>query len=96
MHGEVEGSHPKKLPIRTSGELSKDLTTDDIIGAQSSTRGLGPFANKPRETFRSSVTTLDIDGAQVGSLKKGNYHNVLFKVRFPKEGAIRLIHSTMS
>jgi hypothetical protein len=72
-YGHVEGCHPKKLPVRASGELSKDLTTNDIPGAQASTRGLGPFAQKPRETFRNSLSNLDIEGAKVASMKNGNH-----------------------
>jgi len=60
------------LPFRQSGELSKDLSTQDIIGAQAATRGLGPFANKPRETVKISVTAEDIEGAKASSIKNGN------------------------
>lgn len=78
QHGHIEGSHPKKMTTRASGELSKDLTTHDIIGAQASTKGLGPFANKPRETFRNNVTTMDIIGAQVSTIKNGKKDMTLF------------------
>ncbi len=51
--------------------MSMDLRTKDIVGAQAGTKGLGPFAEKPRQTMHNSVTTKDIDGAQAGTLKTG-------------------------
>lgn len=41
------------------------------MGCQASTRGLGPFAERKRTTFRDTVTTLDIKGAQVSTIKNG-------------------------
>jgi len=51
--------------------VSLDLKTQDIIGAQAGTKGLGPFAEKARQTIKTSVTTKDIEGAQAGTIRKG-------------------------
>ena len=70
-YGHIEGSEPKKLPFRATGPYSKDLTTKDIIGSQADTKGLGPFAQRARETFRNNLTTHDIEGAQAGTIRNG-------------------------
>jgi len=70
-YGNIDGSNPKKLPSREKGAVSLDLQTQDILGAQASTKGLGPFAQKARETMRNSIQTQDIEGAQANSIKKG-------------------------
>ncbi len=70
-YGNIEGSNPKKLPSREKGAVSLDLTTQDIVGAQAGTKGLGPFAQKARETIRNSIQTQDISGAQAGTIRKG-------------------------
>lgn len=46
------------------------LDTKDIEGAQSGTKGLGPFAFKPRSTLRNSIDISDIEGTQMESLKR--------------------------
>jgi hypothetical protein len=48
-----------------------DLHIQDIIGTKAGTKGLGPFAQRARATFRSSITTQDIDGAQAGTIRTG-------------------------
>jgi len=70
-YGYIDRNNPKKLPSRGTGELSMDLNIKDISGAQAGTKGLGPFANKARQTFKTSVTSMDIQGAQAGTIKKG-------------------------
>ena len=68
--GPVAGSHPRPL-VNTSLEAHKShLNTLDIEGAQSGTKGLGPFAFKPRSTLRNSIDVADIEGAQMESLKR--------------------------
>lgn len=58
---------PKKDP-----RLVASLRTEDIIGAKSSTKGLGVFAeNHERKDMRQINRIDDIEGAQAGSLKKG-------------------------
>lgn len=48
------------------------MRTKDIFGAQASTKGLGIFASvKRREDIKNSMDLKDVEGAQVGSLKKG-------------------------
>ena len=69
--GEIEGCHPKGIPMRASGELSTDLKTEDILGAQAGTRGLGVFAARPRKTFGNHIAVEDIEGAHVGTVKNG-------------------------
>jgi len=46
------------------------LNTQDIEGAQVGTKGLGPFAFKPRSTVRNSIDVSDIEGTQMESLKR--------------------------
>lgn len=70
-YGQIEGSQPKGLPYRPAGPHSMDLHIQDIIGTKAGTKGLGPFAQRARATFRSSITTQDIDGAQAGTIRTG-------------------------
>ena len=52
------------------------MRTEDIAGAQASTKGLGIFANvKRREEIKCSLDNSDVHGAQVSSLKKGPVTN---------------------
>ena len=83
-YGDIEGCQPKKLPSRGTGEVSLDLKTQDIIGAQAGTKGLGPFAEKARQTIKISVTTQDIEGAQAGTIKKGNAKAKMSRCSFQK------------
>ena len=71
--GEVEGSKPYVLPpAKQDKRLAASLRTEDIIGAKSSTKGMGVFAeNHDRKDYRQINRTDDIDGAKAGSLKKG-------------------------
>jgi len=68
--GFVDGSKPRELVRTTSAAHNRHITTEDIEGAKASTKGLGPFAYKPREHFRNSIDVADIEGAQMSSLKK--------------------------
>ena len=69
--GPVQGSQPRQL-VKTSTEAHfRHLKTDDIDGATASTKGLGPFANKPRSTVRNSIDVSDIDGTKMESLRRG-------------------------
>jgi hypothetical protein len=69
----VEGSKPYVLPpAKQDKRLAASLRTEDIIGAKSSTKGLGVFAeNHERKEYRQINKTDDIEGARAGSLKKG-------------------------
>lgn len=59
-------------PPRQDPRLLASLRTEDIMGAKSSTKGLGVFAeNHERKDFRRTNQTDDIEGARAGSLKKG-------------------------
>lgn len=49
--GEIEWNKPKQGPVRHNGPLSQDLVTQDINGATSSTKGLGPFFNQTWKDF---------------------------------------------
>ena len=69
--GEIEGCRPKGIPMRKTGETSTDLKTQDILGAQAGTRGLGMFAERQREHFRNQIPADDIEGAHVGTMKNG-------------------------
>jgi len=70
-YGEIEGSSPKKLVGRQKGQVSGDLNSTDIPGAQAGTKGLGIFAQRERRNMRDNISTKDILGAQAGTLKKG-------------------------
>lgn len=70
-YGNIEKNSPKKLPFRENGLVSMDLNIKDIPGAQAGTKGLGVFATKARQTFHNTVTTMDIKGAQAGTIKNG-------------------------
>lgn len=54
-----------------NGPVSSTLTTGDIKGAQSSTKDKGSFSTRKRKDFRDINQTADIEGSQVGTLKKG-------------------------
>lgn len=70
--GEVEGSKPMGLPKQhDTANKPFTLRTDDIHGAQASTKGLGAFhETNTRKEFRQTNRNDDIPGAQAGSLKK--------------------------
>jgi hypothetical protein len=71
--GPVDGSQPARMPSPAPEHKKIGLTTKDIPGAQSDTKGLGVFANAKRqnEPLSTSLKIQDIPGAQAGSLKKG-------------------------
>lgn len=71
MYGQIEGSYPKRYYHRERGNISLDLSTSDIEGAQSGTKGLGMFSKITREEIRNPIMAQDIEGAQAGTLKKG-------------------------
>ena len=71
--GPVDGARPAGLPDRP-GKTFTSLHTQDIQGAQTSTRGLGVFANHKRREGQQAgacLNTSDIEGAKSGSLLKG-------------------------
>lgn len=47
------------------------MRTDDITGAQTSTKGLGVFSHHQRRQYNETNNTADIFGAKSGTLKKG-------------------------
>ena len=71
--GDVEGSRPGGLPRAHNTEQKPfNLRTEDITGAQASTKGLGAFTDTFKRTgFKESMKVNDIAGANAGSLKKG-------------------------
>ena len=74
--GVVAGSKPAKMPDapKDKSAYGGSLNTKDIAGAQTSTKGLGVFANVTRRTEQMTSTNLDtktVFGAQSGTLLKG-------------------------
>ena len=74
--GRVEGSMPARLPEppRNKDSFGGSLQTGDIAGAQTSTKGLGVFANVTRRSEQMVSNNLDtstVFGAQSGTLLKG-------------------------
>ena len=74
--GGVDGSKPARLPDppKDRSAYGGSLQTTDIAGAQTSTKGLGVFANVTRRTDQMTSTNLDtknVLGAQSGTLLKG-------------------------
>lgn len=71
--GFVQGSTPCVLPPQRTDKnfLASSLTTSDILGCTSGTKGLGNFHNRQRKDWRSINNTKDIPGAQPNTLKKG-------------------------
>lgn len=69
--GKIEGNGAMRIPERTRGPLSSSLETSDIMGAQTSTKGLGVFAHHKRTEFKKTNNIEDIAGSTVGSLRKG-------------------------
>ena len=74
--GQVEGSKPARMPDPPKDRASYggSLATGDIAGAQTSTKGLGVFANVTRRSEQMTSTNLDtknVFGAQSGTLMKG-------------------------
>lgn len=69
--GPIDGNKPLTLPNRSKGPKDMTLHTNDIFGATSSTKALGPFHDKTRKDFRKTNAIKDIEGTQVGSLMKG-------------------------
>jgi hypothetical protein len=71
--GEVTGSKPNVLPPARKDErfLQTSLTTKDIDGCASNTKGLGNFHSRERRAFLKTNTISDIFGACPGSLKRG-------------------------
>ena len=68
--GEISGNRPKVL-IPTYTAHDRHLNTKDIDGALPSTKGLGPLKTKERNYQKPLANTEDIEGAQVGSKKRG-------------------------
>ena len=69
--GAIEGNKPLGIPERKRGPVSTSLITNDIEGAQTSTKGLGVFAHHQRKDYTNTNKIDDIAGSTVGSLKKG-------------------------
>ena len=75
--GQVDGAKPAKMPDPPKEEAKKrcgSLATNDIEGAQTSTKGLGVFAHAKRRADQmtsTSLNTKDIEGSGAGSLLKG-------------------------
>eukprot|EP00357_Protocruzia_adherens_P027080 CAMPEP_0114998538 /NCGR_PEP_ID=MMETSP0216-20121206/15566_1 /TAXON_ID=223996 /ORGANISM="Protocruzia adherens, Strain Boccale" /LENGTH=672 /DNA_ID=CAMNT_0002363153 /DNA_START=143 /DNA_END=2162 /DNA_ORIENTATION=+ len=66
--GAIDGSKPKALPKKRQNP-SSSLNTNDIAGATSGTKGVGP-AGKNRRDYRKTNDISDLAGASAGSLKK--------------------------
>ena len=69
--GVVDGSYPKRLINQSTSPHSRHLNTSDIEGASPGSVGVGPIGTKLRNYIRSPTDTLDIEGAQSGTFKKG-------------------------
>lgn len=69
--GHVDGSSPRVLIKSSQSPHNRHLNTKDIAGAFSDTVGVGPIGTKLRNYIRSPTDTLDIEGAQTGTFKKG-------------------------
>ena len=74
--GGVDGSKPAKMPDppKDRSKFGGSLHTSDIAGAQTSTKGLGVFANvtrRPDQMTSTSLDTKNVHGAQSGTLLKG-------------------------
>ena len=76
-YGIIEGSSPKRLPTRERGPVSSNLNTQDIVGSQAGTRGMGAFVQRQRENPKDHISVQDIKGTQPGSIKNGK---VILKV----------------
>ena len=68
--GEIEGSKAKNIKDRKNGPLSTDLNTDDIYGTKPGTKGVRAFKFHKRHDVRQTNKWDDIQGTQVGTLKK--------------------------
>ena len=75
--GQVDGSKPAKMPDAPKEQAKNrcgSLSTNDIDGAKTSTKGLGVFAHAARRQEQMTSTNLntkDIEGSGAGSLLKG-------------------------
>lgn len=75
--GKVDGASPARMPDppkESAKNRCGSLATNDIEGAQTSTKGLGVFAHAKRRTEQMTSTNLntnDIEGSGAGSLLKG-------------------------
>ena len=71
--GPIKGNAPSVLPParKDPNFLKTSLQTADITGCKTSTKGLGNFHSRERRAYLNSVNTLDVHGAQPGSLKRG-------------------------
>lgn len=69
--GGIDRSSPKKLPTRTTGGFFDGLQIADIPGTAVGSRRVGNFHNKERSHFRQTNDIKEIEGAQVGTLKRG-------------------------
>mmetsp|Transcript_12681 Transcript_12681/g.12516 ORF Transcript_12681/g.12516 Transcript_12681/m.12516 type:complete len:121 (+) Transcript_12681:527-889(+) len=61
--GEIPGSSPKKMPMRTLGNYFQQLHVRDIPGTATGSRGLGPFHSRERKDFRQVNNISDVPGA---------------------------------
>ena len=68
--GQIDGNAPAAIPKRETGPISLSLKTDDIVGAQSSSKGMGVFAHREWKHFRKTNTCHDIEGTTASSLQK--------------------------
>lgn len=68
--GEIAGSSPKKLPVR-SKVLDGALTTKDIIGAAPGSKRLGAFHSVTRKDFIDPNDIKDIEGARPNTVQRG-------------------------
>ena len=75
--GYVDGAKPAKMPDAPKEQAKNrcgSLSTTDIEGAQTSTKGLGVFAHAKRREEQMTSTNLqikDVEGSGAGSLLKG-------------------------
>ena len=75
--GKVDGASPARMPDAPKEQAKNrngSLSTNDIEGAQTSTKGLGVFAHAKRRAEQMTSTNLntnDIEGSGAGSLLKG-------------------------
>lgn len=70
--GPVDGSIPVTLPPprKDTNFVNTSLTTTDIHGCKTSTKGLGSFHTRERREVKKTNITSDIFGAQPDTLKK--------------------------
>ena len=68
--GEIEGSKPNPFSDRKNGPNALNLDVTDIDGTKPGSKGVRAFNHYQRREVRPANKTDDINGTQVGSLKK--------------------------